>query len=118
MIWSKAVVNAEKRTITLYGPKYQGKWTQVQAGQTEFAGISKAGITRWAVCRQGAKAGRTGQHGLQVEKAFLKKIRHREGIQGLTAEEEAQRRRNRGQNRDAPDEEPMAEADVLAEFDD
>ena len=112
----KSEYDEENEVITLYGPKYQGKWTQVQAGQSAFAGINRDGIDKWARLRQGAKLGRSPAK-LPIEEAFLKRLRANKNIVGATAKEEATRRRSRGGNRPVLVAPAMDAAAVEEEFD-
>lgn len=91
-------MDEEEDKIILYGPKYQGKWTCVQAGQAEFSGICQAGMDRFNELHDVAGAGRTPQ-GLAVENLFLTKYRDDKGIRAPTLDEEVARRRRHGAGR-------------------
>jgi hypothetical protein len=106
----------EDEQIILYGPKYTGKWTDAQAGQSDYQGISNDGITRYQQLRAAAKAGRTPQ-GLAIETLVLSKLRADKGIRGATHEEERARRRNVRAPRPVIQAAPMSKEEVEAEID-
>ena len=114
--FAKIEFNEDEETITLCGPKHNGRWTDSRSGQSEFAGISKEGIDRFNALKTHTKQGRTPE-GLAVEKAFLTKLRAGKGITEPTHEEEKKKRRRSGRSQQVADAPPMDEATVEEQFD-
>ena len=74
-------------------------------------------MDRYVQLRGEVRRGRS-EHGLEVERAFLRKIRADRGIVGATWEEERARRRRQGnRGRDVAVAPPMDAAAVEAQFD-
>lgn len=113
---NKIEFDETEETIILKGPKYNGRWTCSQSGQSMFAGISSEGIERFNALKTCTKQGRTAD-GLAVEKAFLTKLRADKGLTEPTHEEEKKKRRRAGRSRDVAVAPPMDEATVEEQFD-
>ena len=105
-----------EKTIYLYFPLYNSKWTRADAGQSKFLGVEPPDMKAYLVLMGKADQGHDPSK-LPLEQAVFDAVRLELDIKGETYEEERARERCRT-NRPVQEQPRMGEAQALAHFQD
>ena len=110
--------------VYLYDPKFRGKWTLPDAGQSKFGGWLKQALRRFAAIRKAVRDARAAvpeateedpfpdSASLVLEKACLQQLRTKYGITMATADAQRRKNRNKKAKREEPTEEDEEEVEV------